>query len=281
VVELDSLDLSHFFWASRNQEGDDYLNLPLSKAEYLSFRKDLLSAQKFEAHLPEENLKFFEGCLPIEVLAERGEEVLACSCMRPKGFGVHSSKNTFAVIQFRKEKAAGNLLSMVGFQTRMKWPEQERVFRALPGMSNAHFLRLGVMHRNSFINAPLHLNDSLSMHRFSNISFAGQITGSEGYPEAIATGHYVALALLGLPVLPETTALRSLVRFLIQSDPRYFQPMNFNFGLLPSLVADPSKKRPPGISMKIFINRLKADRSLKDLKDWKKSSSTEQNFAFA
>jgi methylenetetrahydrofolate--tRNA-(uracil-5-)-methyltransferase len=177
VVTLESLDQNAFFWASRNEDGDDYLNLPLTEAEYDHFRDQVLAAEKVEAHHPDEKLKFFEGCLPIEELARRGRDTLAFSCMKPIGFephlhslkpsNPHSERRPYAVIQFRREKAAGELLSMVGFQTRMKWPEQERVFKQLPGMSQAQFVRLGAMHRNSFINASLHLDDRLSLKRFS------------------------------------------------------------------------------------------------------------------
>lgn len=268
VVTLESLDLSKFFWGSRNQDNDDYLNLPLTKEEYLAFREKVLGAEKFESHLPGEDLKFFEGCLPIEVLAERGEDVMACSCMRPKGFDFEmpSGRRAYAVIQFRREKAAGELLSMVAFQTRMKWPEQERVLRSLPGMENAQFVRLGVMHRNSFINAPFHLTHDLSWKVRSDLFSAGQIIGSEGYVEAVATGHYAARSMLGLGRLPEETAMRSLVRYLIESDTRYFQPMNFNFGLMPPLEDISPKKRPQGKSMKVYRNELRSERALNALK---------------
>lgn len=272
VVTLESLDMDHFFWASRNQNGDDYLNLPLSHEEYLAFREAILSAEKMPGHHPEEDLKFFEGCLPIEVLASRGEDVLACSCMKPSGFGRRSNRKTYAIIQFRRERAAGDLLSMVGFQTRMKWPEQERVFRSLPGMSQAQFVRLGVMHRNTFINAPLHLTDQLSHKKRHDLFFAGQITGSEGYTEAIASGHYAALHTLKMPQLPETTAIRSLIRFLINSDPAHYQPMNFNFGLLPPIHVERSSPKPQHMSMKQFVNLCRSERALKDLRAWKLTS---------
>lgn len=265
VVSLDSLEMEHFFWASRGTEGSaDYLNLPLSREEYTAFRNELLKAEKVPAHLPEEELRFFEGCLPIEVLAERGEQTLAFSCMKPVGLPLHRGKPAYAVIQFRREKAAGELLNMVGFQTRMKWPEQIRVFRSLPGMKNAEFVRLGAMHRNSFINAPRHLNDRLQLKKYPSIWMAGQITGSEGYTEALATGHYAAFQMLGLPFLPETSAIRSLVRYLIQSDPQHFQPMNFNFGLLPPL--DDKLK-----GSKRNKNLRRAKRALVDLEAWKSS----------
>jgi methylenetetrahydrofolate--tRNA-(uracil-5-)-methyltransferase len=280
VVTLDSLDLSKFFWASRNQEGDDYLNLPLTREQYLELRADLLAAEKFEGHLPEEKMKFFEGCLPIEVLASRGEEVMACSCMKPNGFGIHSAKKgVYAVIQFRREKAAGELLSMVAFQTRMKWPEQERVFKKLPGMQNAQFVRFGVMHRNTFINSPQHLNDRLEFKNRADLFFAGQITGSEGYTEALATGHYAALQILRYPAMPETSAIRSLVRFITNSDPKYFQPMNFNFGLLPPIQIDKTEKMPKGMSMKMWVNQKRSQRALDDLRAWKSDLDASQAIA--
>lgn len=271
VVALDSLDLSRFFWGNRNQDGDDYLNLPLNKEEYRAFRDNVMAAEKVESHIEGEEIQYFEGCLPIEELARRGEDTLAFSCMRPIGFQRQLPKKAYAIIQFRREKAVGDLLNMVGFQTRMKWPEQERVFRMLPGMANAQFVRLGAMHRNSFINAPLHLNDRLQMKAAAHLSMAGQLTGSEGYTEAIASGHYAALSMLGLPMLPETTALRSMVRYLISSDARYFQPMNFNFGLLPTLHDSSSETKRSKIMIeggKAARNLKKSERALSDLNQW-------------
>ncbi len=278
VVTLSSLDQSKFFWGNRHQDGDDYLNLPLDLAQYREFRDSVLAAEKFESHLPEENLKFFEGCLPIEELAIRGEDTLAFSCMRPIGFHKWTPKKAHAVIQFRREKAAGELLSMVGFQTRMKWPEQERVFRALPGMAEAEFVRLGAMHRNTFINTPLHLTDRLQLKLHPQIYMAGQITGSEGYSEAIATGHYAALQMLGHPAPPEACALRSLVRYLVTSDPKHFQPMNFSFGLLPSVNLAEVRgsasnfETPSGakIKLKTLKNEFRVRRALLELNRWKK-----------
>ncbi len=266
VISLESLDLSHFFWGNRNQEGGDYLNLPLTQAQYLSFRELILGAEKMPAHLPEEELKFFEGCLPIEVLAERGEQTLSCSCMNPSGFREKAPAGTYAIIQFRREQAAGELLSMVGFQTRMKWPEQERVFRTLPGMANAEFVRLGAMHRNTYLNAPRHLTERLECKLKPQLFFAGQITGSEGYSEAIATGHYAALMMLGASVPPETTALRSLVRYLNLSDAKYFQPMNVNFGLLPPLENFRAKMKRG--ARKQARQAALAERALRDLEEW-------------
>ena len=196
--------------------------------------------------------------------------------MKPVGLQHHRNERVHAVIQFRREKASGELLNMVGFQTRMKWPEQIRVFRQLPGMQNAEFLRLGAMHRNSFINAPLHLNESLQWKSDPNFFMAGQITGSEGYSEALATGHYAALQMLGSDFLPKESAIQSLVRYLISSDPRYFQPMNFNFGLMPSVqeTHDKMKKRRLG---KRERNEIRAHLALEKLEEWKNSQALFKN----
>ncbi|MBN8555228.1 MAG: methylenetetrahydrofolate--tRNA-(uracil(54)-C(5))-methyltransferase (FADH(2)-oxidizing) TrmFO [Deltaproteobacteria bacterium] len=273
VVYLESLDMEKLFWANRwdasglDESKDDYLNLPLNREEYLKFRENVLAAEKTESHIAGEELAYFEGCLPIEELARRGEDTLAFSCMRPIGFQSHLPKRAHAVIQFRRERAAGELLNMVGFQTRMKWPEQEKVFRQLPGMEKAEFARLGAMHRNTFINSPLHLNEKLQIKRAPHLFMAGQITGSEGYTEAIATGHYAAMAMLGAENLPATTAMRSLVRYMITSDPKHFQPMNFNFGLLPEL-GFKIKERGQKKQTKSERNQIRSERSLKDLKEW-------------
>lgn len=274
VVSLESLDLSKFFWGNRNQDGDDYLNLPLSKEQYLEFRENVLSAEKVQSHLLGEELKFFEGCLPLEVIAERGEDTLACSCMSADGFRGKAPEGTYALIQFRREKAAGELLSMVAFQTRMKWPEQERVFRSLPGMQNAEFVRLGAMHRNTFINAPRHLNESLQLKKSPHLYFAGQITGAEGYCEALVTGHYAALQMAQVPSLPETSGIRSLVRFLVNSDPQHFQPMNFNLGLLPPLEIQRKIKKGPRYLKKAQRNLDKAERALKDVIAWGETNTS-------
>ncbi|PIR23591.1 MAG: methylenetetrahydrofolate--tRNA-(uracil(54)-C(5))-methyltransferase (FADH(2)-oxidizing) TrmFO [Deltaproteobacteria bacterium CG11_big_fil_rev_8_21_14_0_20_45_16] len=272
VVSLESLDLDYFFWGARhNPNSSDYLNLPLSKDEYLQFREDLLAAEKTPGHLPDEDLKYFEGCLPIEVLAERGQDTLAFSCMKPIGLKREGQNRAYAVIQFRREKAAGEILNMVGFQTRMKWGDQARVFRKLPGMRNAEFLRLGAMHRNSFINAPRFLSDQLNWKSNAKTFMAGQITGSEGYSEAIATGHYAALCMMELPLLPENTAMRSLVRFIIHSDEENFQPMNFNFGLLPEL-PEAAKIKGRARLGKAERKALKAERSLRELDQWLKDN---------
>ena len=280
VLRLDSLDLKHFFWGERRDlNGEDYLNLPLSREQYMSFRQDVLDAEKMTGHLAEEDLKYFEGCLPIEALAERGVDTLAFSCMKPIGLAHPDFPKPYAVIQFRREKAAGDLLNMVGFQTRMKWPEQERVFRKLPGMENAEFVRLGAMHRNSFINAPLHLSEDLSLKKFPSIFMAGQLTGSEGYTEALSTGHYAARSMMAWKGMPESSAIRSLVRYLIQSDPKHFQPMNFNFGLLPPGEEIPVKMK-KRLAKKEKKKRL-SERALRDLLKWRDEiyNSMSSNFS--
>ncbi|TVQ77876.1 MAG: methylenetetrahydrofolate--tRNA-(uracil(54)-C(5))-methyltransferase (FADH(2)-oxidizing) TrmFO [Bradymonadales bacterium] len=278
VVELESLDLAHFFWGSRyTEDSTDYLNLPLDKEQYLEFRHDILGAEKVPAQGVDEKLQFFEGCLPIEVLAERGEEVLRYSCMKPTGFTLEDASRPYALIQFRREKAAGDLLSMVGFQTRMKWPEQARVLRKLPGMANADFARMGAMHRNQFINSPQHLNNRLQSKSFPQLFFAGQITGSEGYTEALATGHFAALQMLQKLSFPKETAIGSLVHYLVHSDARYFQPMNFNFGLLSSLLRQTDSEWMKALRRRSKRERSKmlSDYSLGRLQSWIDSEMTE------
>lgn len=267
VVTLDSLDLSYFFWGARNEEdSDDYLNLPLTKQQYDAFREDLIHAEKMPGHLPEEQLQFFEGCLPIEVLAERGEKTLAFGPLKPKGFG---DRKDYAVIQFRREKAAGELLNLVGFQTRMKWPEQQRVLRKLPGMAHAEFVRLGAMHRNSYINAPKFLNAKMQLKRKPSVYLAGQITGSEGYTEAVSTGHFVALQMLGAPPLPNESCLASLVRFLVNSSEKNFQPMNFNLGLLASPDRETKQRiKKQSRDLKRGIKEWKNQQTLSAMNQW-------------
>jgi len=191
-------------------------------------------------------------------------------------------KRPYAVIQFRREKAAGELLNMVGFQSRMKWGEQKRVFQNLPGMKSAEFARFGAMHRNSFINSPKHLDERLRLKKNQNIFFAGQLTGSEGYTEALATGHYAALQMLGYPQLPQATAIQSIVRYLIQSNPQHFQPMNFNFGLLPPLSClNAQKQLDFGVKMrkgqrKNWQRQRRAELALKEIQQWAKENLNEK-----
>lgn len=249
IVERESLDESVLYWKSRYDEESegDYLNLPLNKQEYESFWNELINAEvvPLEEH---DKLILFEGCMPIEEIARRGLDTLRFGPFRPVGLEVQG-RRPWAVIQLRKEDAEGQLLNLVGCQTRMKWGEQARVFRSLPGFSEAQFVRFGVMHRNTFIDSPRLLTPELSLRQNPQIYFAGQITGVEGYMESAATGILVganlAQRLSGLipPALPLESMLGSLVGYITDSARIDFQPMNANFGIIPDLAEKIKSKK--------------------------------------
>ncbi|MCZ6646741.1 MAG: methylenetetrahydrofolate--tRNA-(uracil(54)-C(5))-methyltransferase (FADH(2)-oxidizing) TrmFO [SAR324 cluster bacterium] len=239
VVGTDSINMDVAYRASRYGKGDaDYLNCPLAEAQYLAFVEALLAAEKMPFHTFE-SLRPFEGCLPIEVLAERGPLTLAFGPMKPVGLrDPRTGKNPFAVVQLRQENRQATMYSMVGFQTKMTWPEQRRIFRTIPGLEQAEFARLGSMHRNTFLDSPRLLNEDLALKSEPRLYLAGQITGVEGYIESTAMGLYaakrVALHLLGL-ALPRPgpcTMTGGLVRYVTSNAAGNFQPMNAAFGLL-------------------------------------------------
>ncbi len=242
IVELDSVDMDIAFWASRYDRGEaDYLNCPMNKDEYQVFYDALIVAQTAEVKGFEKNL-VFEGCMPIEVMASRGFQTIAFGPLKPVGLtDPRTGKTPYAVVQLRKENIEGTLLNLVGFQTHLKWGEQKRVFRLIPGLEHAEFVRYGVMHRNSFLNAPKVLRADFSFRQRQNIFFAGQITGVEGYLESAASGLLAGLnvyrQLQGLETLifPPETALGGLARHLEGSPSVDFQPMNINFGLITPL----------------------------------------------
>jgi len=239
VIDSDSIDYSHAFAMNRHEKGEtaDFINCPLDKETYLEFVKRLQEADSVEEK-PFEKKELFEGCLPIEEMARRGTDTLRFGPMRPVGLGKH-----YAVIQLRAENAQKTLYNMVGFQTRLKWNTQKEIFKLVPALKNAEFARLGAMHRNTFIESPKLLDNSLKLTTPCSLLptplyFAGQITGAEGYTEAIATGWYAAWNMANslqnkvFEPLPHGTCIRALVE-AITSPNEDFQPMNFNFGLLP------------------------------------------------
>jgi methylenetetrahydrofolate--tRNA-(uracil-5-)-methyltransferase len=246
IVAADSIDEKVAFRASRYGKGggDDYLNLPMSQQEYLRFVEEVRNGEKVTPHSFEEP-RYFEGCLPIEVMAERGDEVLAHGPMKPVGLvDPRTGRRPHAVVQLRAEDVAGTAYNMVGFQTRLTWPEQRRIFRTIPGLEQAEFLRMGQIHRNTFIDAPSLLAGDLSLRSDPRLYFAGQITGVEGYVESAACGYLVALSIHArlnggafVPP-PATTALGSLYRHVVgEAHPRDhdYQPSNVIFGLFPPL----------------------------------------------
>jgi len=243
IVEASSVDLEKTFFASRYQEDqDDYLNCPMTQEQYMSFVEAIAKAEKVPVRDFEE-LKCFEGCQPIENLVDRGVKTLAFGPMKPVGLRDPKTQNRpYAVVQLRRENMPTTMYNLVGFQSRMKWGEQKRIFRMIPGLENATFVRMGSMHRNTYIESPKLLASDLSLKTDSRIFFAGQLTGVEGYVESAAMGQMVALALLGRIHYqawhrpPPETALGALLR-VITTDPlrSEFSPMNINFGLLPPL----------------------------------------------
>jgi methylenetetrahydrofolate--tRNA-(uracil-5-)-methyltransferase len=261
VVELDSLDLDHVYAKNRWDKGTepDFLNCPLDKETYFAFVEALRQADTVEPK-PFEKGQLFEGCLPVEEMARRGPETLRYGPMRPIGLrDPRSDKNPFAVIQLRAENRHRTLYNLVGFQTRLKWGTQKEIFALVPALRNASFARFGAMHRNTFLNSPQLLEPSLRI-KGTRIYCAGQITGAEGYTEAIGTGLYAASMLLAELrrdnqfSWPETTCLGALTRHLTDPNPD-FQPMNFNFGLLPK-VETKSKKDKKGLQVEKCLSVL-------------------------
>ncbi len=265
IADAESLDHSRLFWASRyGKGGADYLNSALDRDQYEAFLTALLGAEVLPLHDFEKDL-FFEGCLPIEELARRGPDTLRFGPMKPVGLTTPDGRAPHAVVQMRQENLAKSHLNLVGFQSRMKWQDQKRVLRMIPGLERAHFVRLGQIHRNTFLNSPIHLNAYYRLKARPLVRLAGQITGVEGYLESAATGLVVALYLalerggIDAERLPFSTALGALARHLTESDPRHFQPANINYGLFPEL-GRRAKKRDR--------RRLYAERAVADLEGW-------------
>ena len=249
IVKADSIDMDHAFFAGRyGKGGEDYLNLPMEKDEYYAFVKELVGAEK--ALLRDfEKGDVFEACMPVEVMAARGEDTLRFGPLRPVGlFDPKTGKRPYAVVQMRKEDAAGTLYNMVGFQTNLKFGEQKRVFGMIPALHDAEFVRYGVMHRNTFVNAPVLLNEDFSLKKNDTVFFAGQISGVEGYVESVVGGLMCAINIdrrvkgLLSAIPPETTLTGGLMRYVAAPNPD-FQPMHVSFALLPPIEGVRDKKK--------------------------------------
>ena len=270
IIDASTIDRSRVFRASRYDEGEgDYLNCPLDEGQYRAFRQAILDGRQI-APRPFEDERYFEGCLPVEILARRGEDTLRFGPMKPVGLvDPRTGREPHAVIQLRQENREGTLYNMVGFQTKLAWPEQERIFRTIPGLERAEFFRLGSIHRNTYLNSPMLLTDTLQLRTNPDILFAGQITGVEGYVESAATGLLAGLFLhwirLGkpFPTPPRTTALGALLRHVSGSEGKSFQPMNVNFGIFEPL-GSKVRKRDRGERYR--------QRSLAELEEWKRRS---------
>lgn len=275
IVSVESIDHSIVFRASRwdreTMEGapDEgaYLNCPFTRDEYEAFMDALTEADQYHGHEFDE-VPYFEGCMPAEEMARRGRETLRFGPMKPVGLtDPRTGKRPWAVLQLRREDRAGQMWNLVGFQTRLRIPEQQRVFRMIPGLAEAEFLRYGSIHRNSYLNTPAALAPHLALRDNPTTLFAGQLTGVEGYTESTATGLMAGINLSRMlsgaePVLPPpTTMLGALYRYLREADPRHFQPMNANFGLVEPLENAPRDKR--------LKREAMAERALRDLEAWR------------
>ncbi|HEU4993675.1 MAG TPA: methylenetetrahydrofolate--tRNA-(uracil(54)-C(5))-methyltransferase (FADH(2)-oxidizing) TrmFO [Gemmatimonadaceae bacterium] len=273
IVSGSSVDESIAFRASRydketmaDAEPGAYLNCAMSREQYEAFIDALIGADQATAH-DFDAVPYFEGCMPIEEMARRGRDTLRFGPMKPVGLkDPRTGKRPYAVVQLRMEDRAGRMWNLVGFQTRLRYPEQQRIFKTIPGLENAEFLRLGSIHRNTYLNAPGSLTPHLSLRDDPRVLFAGQLTGVEGYTESTATGLLAAINLSRLmrgldPVLPPpTTMLGALYRYLREADARHFQPMNANFGLVDDL--------PQTIRYKQQKRTKLADRALADMQAW-------------
>ena len=246
IVAADSIDMSVAFRASRYGKsldgGDDYINCPFNKEQYERFLDALLAAGHYEPHIPEDKTPYFEGCLPIEEIARRGRDTLRFGPMKPMGLDdPRTGRRPYAVLQLRQENQRADSYNLVGFQNHMRFGDQARVFRLIPGLENAEFLRFGQMHRNTYINSPSVLRQTMQLKAEPRVFFAGQISGVEGYAESIATGliagrNAALLAHGGEPeTFPRESALGSLTHYITHADPRHFQPANITFDLLPAL----------------------------------------------
>lgn len=249
IVTFDSLDMKKCFFASRYGKGEaDYINCPMNKEEYLNFYNEFVNAESaplhsFDTEEPgKDGFKVYEGCMPVEALAKRGEDTMRFGPLKPVGLtDPRTGKRPYAVVQLRAENSHGTLYNLVGFQTNLKFGEQKRVFSMIPGLENAEFMRYGVMHRNTFINSPRLLNEQFNMRVRENLFFAGQITGVEGYIESAASGIFAGLNMArrlsgkDYVSLPETTMLGALSKYISDPNVEKFQPMGCNMGILPEL----------------------------------------------
>ncbi len=268
IIETDSINMDAVFRASRYEKGGaDYLNCPMDESTYDAFYTALLSAEKVQPK-DFEKVPYFEGCIPIEVMAERGRQTMLFGPLKPVGLEDPKTRTRpHAIVQLRAENVHGSCYNMVGFQTKLTYPEQRRVFRMIPGLENAEFLRYGSLHRNTFVNSPQLLRDTLQLKVRGTTFLAGQLVGVEGYTESAAMGGLAGInaarGLAGLPLVtpPPTTAHGSLIAYITTCEPRHFQPINTNYGLfppLPSRVRDKDQKR-----------RLTGQRALEEFGRWK------------
>ena len=271
IVEKDSINFDIAFWASRYDKGEaSYINCPMDKEQYTRFYEILTNAERIELKEFEKDAKFFESCLPVEVLASRGVDTLRFGPMKPVGLiDKRTGVENWAVVQLRQDNVAKSLFNLVGFQTNLKWGAQKELIHSIPGLENANIVRYGVMHRNTFINSPQVLNATLNTRKRENLFFAGQITGVEGYTESIATGLLAGLNIARqlegkeLIELPQETMLGALCNYISSSELKHFQPMNSNWAVV-SPIELPKKER----KNKKLKNELLSKRSIEVLRGY-------------
>lgn len=264
IVEKDSINFDKAFMANRYDKGEPcYINCPMDKEEYLNFYNILTNAERIELKTFEKNASFFESCLPIEVLASRGVDTLRFGPMKPVGLvDKRTNIENYAIVQLRQDDKANTLYNLVGFQTNLKWGAQKELIRSIPGLENANIMRYGVMHRNTFINSPQQLNPTLQSKNNPNIFFAGQITGTEGYTEAIMSGLVAGMNIKrylnqkSMLIFPEETMIGALLGY-ITGEHKSFQPINSNWGILPEIILEKREKRDKKLKNKILGKRAR------------------------
>ncbi len=268
IVTYESIDMTKAFRAARyGKGGDDYINCPMNREEYLAFYQALVTAEAAPVHGGVEDPKVFEGCMPIEVMAKRGEDTMRFGPLKPVGLtNPHDDSRPYAVVQLRQDNAEGSMYNIVGFQTHLKFGEQKRVFSMIPGLEQAEIIRYGVMHRNTYLNAPKLLSNDYSMKQYPNISFAGQITGVEGYVESAASGLFVGLSVAAklrgkpMPEFSSQTAIGALRNYISNPSIVNFQPMNINYGIMTPLEQRIRDKKEKAAQI--------AERSLEEIKSY-------------
>lgn len=271
IIEKDSVDFEKAFYLNRYNKGDaDYINCPMNKEEYEKFYDILINAPKIELKSFEKDAKFFESCLPIEVLASRGVDTLRYGPLKPVGLvDERTGVENYAVVQLRQDNKSASLYNLVGFQTNLKWGSQKELIQSIPGLENANIVRYGVMHRNTFINSPKSLNPTLQSRKNKNIFFAGQITGTEGYTESIASGLLAGINMAKyitgkeLVELPQETVLGALTHYITFEGHTSFQPINSNWGILAEMEMDRKVRK-----NKKMKNELLANRALETIKEF-------------
>ena len=263
IVEKDSINFDKAFWASRYDKGEaSYINCPMTKEEYDNFYNILINAPKIELKSFEKNAKFFESCLPIEVLASRGVDTLRFGPMKPVGLvDKRTNIENYAVVQLRQDNSAQTLFNLVGFQTNLKWSAQKELLQSIPGLENVNIVRYGVMHRNTFVNSPKVLNATLQSRKREDLFFAGQLTGTEGYTESIATGMLAGINMArfikgnSLLILPKITILGALTQYISDESHDKFQPINSNWGIVEQIELPKKERKNKRLKAEMLVQR--------------------------